>query len=143
MLHYNATGHRLRLFYNRLQWGTHVINLLWTIYLGLLGTASLGYLLKGKYTTTLGKIDFVVSVITWIGLLGYVKHIQWLNPLTWKVITISGLLWEILFGMLLKDHQGEEILAEISIRKRRLLMFVTLVLTLGPLYYGLFRYSFG
>ncbi|WP_429350773.1 hypothetical protein [Paenibacillus sp. 4624] len=120
-----------------------MINLLWTIYLGLLGTASLGYLLKGKYTTTLGKIDFVVSVITWIGLLGYVKHIQWLNPLTWKVITISGLLWEILFGMLLKDHQGEEILAEISIRKRRLLMFVTLVLTLGPLYYGLFRYSFG
>ena len=117
MLHYNATGHRLRLFYNRLKWGTHVINLLWTIYL--------------------------VSVITWIGLLGYVKHIQWLNPLTWKVITIFGLLWEILFGMLLKDHQGKEILAEISLRKRRLLMFFTLVLILGPLYYGLFRYSFG
>ncbi|MBB6020199.1 hypothetical protein HNR77_001260 [Paenibacillus sp. JGP012] len=119
-----------------------MINLLWTIYLGLLGTASLGYLLKGKYKSIPGKIDFVVSVITWIGLLGYVKHIQWLNPLTWKVITISALLWDILFGMLLKDHQGEDILQEISIGKRRALMFVTLVLALGPLYYGLFRYSF-
>ncbi|MDQ0169294.1 hypothetical protein [Paenibacillus tundrae] len=119
-----------------------MINWLWTIYLGLLGTASLGYLLKGKYGTTLGKIDFVVSVITWFGLLGYVKHIQWLNPLAWKVITISALLWDILFAMLLKDHQGEDLLEEFSIGKRRWLMLVTLVITLAPLYYGLFRYSF-
>lgn len=72
-----------------------MINWLWTIYLGLLGTASLGYLLKGKYRSRHGKIDFVVSVVTWIGLLGYVKQIQMLNPGTWKVITLAALLWEI------------------------------------------------
>ncbi len=104
MLHYNATGRWLRLFYNRLKWGTHVI-----------------------------VMDDILD---------YLEQHPWLNPLTWKVLTISGLVWEILFGMQLKDHQGEEILAEISLSKRRLLMFVTLVLTLGPLYYGLFRYSF-
>ncbi|MEK4524845.1 hypothetical protein CXK86_24085 [Paenibacillus sp. BGI2013] len=117
-------------------------HVLWTIYLGLLGTASLSYLIKGKYKSKLSKIDFVVSVITWIGLLGYVTETAILNPSLWKFITVAALLWDVLFAMLLKDNEGEEILDGLPIMTRRVWMLITLVIAIGPLYYGLFRYAF-
>ncbi|MEC0128269.1 hypothetical protein [Paenibacillus pabuli] len=117
-------------------------NFLWTIYLGLLGTASLAYLLKGKYKTTLGKIDFVVSVMTWIGLLGFVTETDILNSTVWKMVTVTAFLWDLSFAMFLKDYEGEEILEELPIVTRRLWMLLTFVILMGPLYYGLIRYSF-
>lgn len=117
-------------------------HVLWTIYLGLLGTASLSYFLKGMYESKLSKIDFVVSVITWIGLLGYVTETAILNPAVWKFITMAALLWDLLFAMLLKDYEGKEILGGLPIMMRRVLMLITLVIGIGPLYYGLFRYAF-
>ncbi|MEK4662267.1 hypothetical protein MHH93_10235 [Priestia sp. FSL H7-0729] len=117
-------------------------HVLWTIYLGLLGTASLSYLIKGKYKSKLSKVDFVVSVMTWIGLLGYVTETAILNPSWWKVITVVALLWDVLFAMLLKDNEGEEILDGLPMMTRRVWMLITLVVAIGPLYYGLFRYAF-
>ncbi len=119
-----------------------MVHFLWTMYLGLLGTASLAFLLKGKYRSKLSKIDFVVSVITWIGLLGFVTETTILTPDLWKIVTVTAFLWDILFAMLLKDYEGQEILEDLPIVVRRVWMLITLVIMLGPLYYGLFRYSF-
>lgn len=119
-----------------------MVYFLWTMYLGLLGTASLAFLLKGKYKSKLSKIDFVVSVITWIGLLGFVTETTILTPAFWKIVTVTALLWDISFTMLLKDYEGEELLKELPIVVRRVWMLIILVIMIGPLYYGLFRYSF-
>ncbi len=119
-----------------------MVHFLWTMYLGLLGTSSLAFLLKGKYRSKLSKIDFVVSVITWIGLLGFVTDTTILTPAFWRIVTVAAILWDISFTMLLKDYEGQEILEDLPIVVRRVWMLVTLVIMIGPLYYGLFRYSF-
>ena len=103
---------------------------------------SLIYLLKGKYKSKLSKVDFVVSVITWIGLLGFVTETTILTPIFWKIVTVIAFLWDISFTMLLKDYEGKEILEELPIVVRRVWMLIILVIMIGPLYYGLFRYSF-
>jgi hypothetical protein len=38
-----------------------VATIFWTGYLGILGTVTIGYLIKRKFKTTLAKIDFVFS----------------------------------------------------------------------------------
>ncbi|HBU82639.1 MAG TPA: hypothetical protein DEF35_13540 [Paenibacillus sp.] len=120
----------------------YVVYFLWTMYLGLLGTASLAFLFKGKYKSKLSKIDFIVSVITWIGLLGFVTETTILTPAFWKIVTVIAFLWDISFTMLLKDYEDKEILEELPIAVRRVWMLITLVIMIGPLYYGLFKYSF-
>ncbi|TCN20425.1 hypothetical protein [Mesobacillus foraminis] len=116
---------------------------LWTIYLGLLATASLAFLIKGKYKTKLSKIDFVVSIIPWIGLFGYVTETAILNPAAWKIIGVAAFVWDLTFTMLLKGYEGEEILDEMPVLARRIWMLATFAVMVGPLYYGLFRYAFG
>ena len=66
-------------------------NIFWIIYLGLLGTAAIGFLIKGKYKTVLSKIDFIISIITWIA--GYLVTLQThpiLTPIIWKIVFLCG-----------------------------------------------------
>ncbi|RAI98304.1 hypothetical protein DET54_104361 [Paenibacillus pabuli] len=72
----------------------------------------------------------------------YVTENTILNPSVWKMVTVTALLWDISFTMLLKDYEGEAILEELPIVTRRIWMLITFVILMGPLYYGLFRYSF-
>ncbi|WP_226668169.1 hypothetical protein [Metabacillus litoralis] len=117
-------------------------NILWIIYLGLLGTAAIGFLIKGKYKTLLTKVDFIISVITWIGLFGYVTNIQLLTSLVWKIVFVGGITWDLIFGLFIEDHYESEELEEIPKTLRMVLTTIILVIFLGPLYYGLFHYAF-
>ncbi|OCA81664.1 hypothetical protein A8F94_22665 [Bacillus sp. FJAT-27225] len=114
----------------------------WTIYLGVLGTASIAFLIKGQYKTKLSKLDFVISIITWIGLFGFVTETDIFNQTAWKIITVAAFIWDFLFAMFLKGFDGEEILEELSPVKRKIWMLATFIIMLGPLYYGLFNYAF-
>ncbi|MCE4047654.1 MULTISPECIES: hypothetical protein [Bacillaceae] len=110
----------------------------WTIYIGLLGTAAIGFLIKGKYKTTLSKIDFALSVITWIGLFGFVTDTQIWTPLIWKIVFFVGLAWEILYGVFLNDHYGEEPEEDVPF----IIVIIFFIIFVGPLYYGLYSYAF-
>jgi hypothetical protein len=118
------------------------VNIFWTIYLGLLGTAAIGYLLKGKYKTLPAKIDFFISIITWLGLFGYVTNTAIWTPIVWKLVFIGGLLWDIIYGIFLNDYYGEDIDDDMPILAKRIVAGVILVIFVGPLYYGLYRYAF-
>ncbi|UII54327.1 hypothetical protein LS684_11575 [Cytobacillus spongiae] len=108
--------------------------MLWTIYLALLGTASIGFLLKGKYQTFKLKLDFIISVITWIGLFGFVTEIQILTPFIWKFIFFASLTWDVVYTVFfLNEFEEEEI--PLALRLSGLIILV-------PLYYGLFQYAF-
>ncbi len=115
-------------------------NIFWTVYLGLLATVAIGYLFKGKYKTVKEKLDFVMSIITWIGLFGYVTDIQILTPIVWKAVFVGGLLWDVTFSFLFKDWPSE--MNDIPLFFRNILVAITLVILLGPLYYGLYQYAF-
>ncbi|WP_426862532.1 hypothetical protein [Metabacillus sp. 113a] len=136
---YTAFGSRSH--YDRKQ-VDQVVHILWVIYLGILGTAAIGFLLKGGYKTNLFRLDFVISVITWIGLMGYVTDSNFFSPLLWKFVFFGGLLWDIIFSFKLKEINGEAIYEEIPKSARPLVIGGSLVVFLGPLYYGLFRYAF-
>ena len=117
-----------------------MIYIFWLIYLGVLGTAAIGLLIKGGYKTTAAKLDFVFSIITWIGLFGYVTNIQILTPLVWKFVFVIGLLWDIIFSF--KYVNKEETYEEIPKSIRPIIVGITLIVFVGPLYYGLFQYAF-
>ncbi|XQY93060.1 hypothetical protein ACNRWW_06600 [Metabacillus sp. HB246100] len=117
---------------------------LWIIYLGILGAAAIGFLLKGKYKTVYLKLDFVVSVITWIGLFGFVTDMNLLTPLVWKIVFVCALLWDVCFGILFNKMNGEDVeeMKELSLFAKRVITFFTMLVLLGPLYVGLFHYAF-
>ncbi|HWO76159.1 MAG TPA: hypothetical protein VNM69_09745 [Bacillus sp. (in: firmicutes)] len=117
-------------------------NIFWMIYLSLLGTVAVGYLLKGKYKTTLAKVDFIISIITWLGLFGYVTDTSMLTPLFWKFVFFGGLLWDFIYGVFLNDYYGEEIDQDIPVFVRHIITVIILVIFIGPLYYGLYQYAF-
>ncbi len=119
-----------------------MVDIFWMIYLGLLGTVAIGFLIKGKYKTVLAKMDFVMSIITWIGLFGYVTNTQILTPIVWKVVFLGGLLWDVIFSLFLNDYYGEEIDEELPTFLKYAITVVVLVIFVGPLYYGLYRYAF-
>lgn len=117
-------------------------DIFWLIYLGLLGTVAIGFLIKGKYKTAIAKLDFVISIITWIGLFGYVTNTQILTPIVWKVVFFGGLIWDITFSLFLHDYYGEEIDEEPPVLVKYMMIIIVLVIFVGPLYYGLYRYAF-
>jgi hypothetical protein len=117
-----------------------MIYIFWLIYLGILGTTAIGFLIKGEYKTKAAKVDFVFSVITWIGLFGYVTNNQILTPLVWKCVFVIGLLWDIIFSF--KYVNKEEAYEEIPPSIRPIVIGITLIIFVGPLYYGLFQYAF-
>ncbi|TCS68391.1 hypothetical protein [Effusibacillus lacus] len=110
-------------------------NFWWIVYLGILGTAAIGMFLKGMFKTTVAKLDFLTSVITWIGLFGYITKIQIFTPIVWKVVFIGGLLWDVIFAFFFVQHLVEDE-GELPLALR---VFSLLLLT--PLYYGLYQYA--
>ncbi|MFD4820346.1 hypothetical protein [Peribacillus butanolivorans] len=117
-------------------------HIFWMIYLGILGTAAIGFLIKGAYKTSLAKMDFVISIITWIGLFGYITKTSILTPLVWKFVFVGSLLWDIIFSFMIKDYNSDKKAEELPDSISKLLTGITLVVCLGPLYYGLFKYAF-
>jgi len=115
-------------------------NIFWSIYLALLASVALGDFFKGKYKTVGAKIDFLVCIITWLGLFGYVTNIQIFTPIVWKVIFVGGLLWDVTFAFLFKDYPAE--IQDIPLFVRNIIVVIILVIFIGPLYYGLYRYAF-
>ncbi|MTH54984.1 hypothetical protein GKZ89_16395 [Bacillus mangrovi] len=119
-----------------------MIHILWVIYLGIIGTAAIGYLLKGGYKTNLLRLDFIISVVTWIGLMGYVTGTSFWTPLVWKIIFFGGLFWDIFFSFKIRNEKGDFVYEEIPKNARPIVFGLSFLVFLGPLYYGLFRYAF-
>ncbi|PLT35922.1 hypothetical protein [Bacillus sp. V5-8f] len=116
-------------------------NLLWTVYLALLATVTIGFLIKGKYKTFLEKIDFFISIFTWIGLFGYVTDTQILTPAVWKAVFIGALIWDISFTVFFNKLYQEET-EGIPVHVQKMISAISLVILIGPMYYGLFHYAF-
>ncbi|MED3729380.1 hypothetical protein [Priestia filamentosa] len=116
-----------------------MVEIFWHVYLGLLGTAAIGFLIKGE-KTLFYMVDFIISIFTWLGLFGYVTHTIMFTPFVWKLVFVGGLIWDIVFS-LIKGVRNEE-LEGIPTSIRFILMLVTTFILLGPLYYGLFNYAF-
>ncbi|MFE8699540.1 hypothetical protein ACFYKX_02760 [Cytobacillus sp. FJAT-54145] len=112
-----------------------IADILWTIYLGILGTSAISFLVKRKYTTYKTKLDFIISVITWFGLFGYVTDLNFFSPFFWKIVFVIGLLWDILFTIFFLHEYEEEEELPLPFRFFGLLI-------IAPLYYGLFMYAF-
>ncbi|NKE04376.1 MULTISPECIES: hypothetical protein [Mesobacillus] len=117
---------------------------LWIIYLGFLGTTAIWFLLKGKYKNKITRTDFVISIITWFGLFGYVTETPMLIPLVWKIVFVFGLLWDVIFTVFFADRfaadfgfdeDEEEEPMPLAARLSGLIFVV-------PLYYGIFHYAF-
>lgn len=117
-----------------------MIYIFWLIYLGILAIAAIGILIKAGYKTKADKLDFLFSIITWIGLFGYVTDNQILTPLVWKFVFVCGLLWDVIFGF--KKFQEEASYKEIHESIRLVIFGFTLIILIGPLYFGLFNYAF-
>lgn len=116
-------------------------DILWTIYLGILGAALIGLLIQRKYKTIPTKIDFVISVITWIGLFGYVTETQILTQAVWKFVFFGGLAWDFVYGIFFNDYAKEE-MDDIPVHLRYVFFGLSFLFFVGPLYYGLFKYAF-
>ncbi len=113
----------------------------WFIYAAFLGTATIGFIFHSGPLNFPVKFDLAVSVITWIGLFGFVTQNQIFDPIVWKVVFFAGLTWDIIFAFTLKkqvEHEREEVADSAG----TFFVVVSTVLFLGPLYYGLFQYAF-
>ncbi|MFC7370848.1 hypothetical protein ACFQPF_04100 [Fictibacillus iocasae] len=123
------------------------MDFLWIVYLGFLATSVIAFLIQGKYNTIRTKADFLVSVITWVGLFGYVTETPFLTPLVWKAVFVFAILWDITFTFIFGDYEygyAEKGKSKPYGRKEMLplwskLFGISLIL---PLYYGLYQYAF-
>lgn len=117
-----------------------MIEIFWLCYLGFLAIAAIGIFLKDGYKTSFGKIDFVFSFITWIGLFCYVTNQQFLPLVVWKFVFIFGLLFDVVFGY---KKFNEELRYESAPLYVKLAIFgIMSFILIGPLYVGLFNYAF-
>jgi len=116
-----------------------MIDIFWLCYLGILAITAFVILIKVGYKTTFGILDFVFSIITWIGLFGYVTNNQILTPIVWQFVFVSGLLMDFVFGFK-KFNEGVN---DDEPQSVKLIIFgITFIILLGPLYFGLFNYAF-
>ncbi|NYE05793.1 polyferredoxin [Bacillus niacini] len=117
-----------------------MIDILWYCYLAFLAIAAIAILITG-YRKTFGILDFVISVITWIGLFGYVTNTEILSPLLWKFVFVFGLFWDVYFSL---KKFNEEVKDDDDTPQAIKLVFIEipLIIFIGPLYFGLFNYAF-
>ena len=116
-----------------------MIDIFWLCYLGILAITAFVILIKVGYKTTYGILDFVFSIVTLIGLFGYVTNNQILTPIVWQFVFVSGLIMDFVFGFK-KFNEGVNDDEPQSIK---LIIFgITFIILLGPLYFGLFNYAF-
>ena len=108
----------------------------WHLYAALLGTSTIGFLIHGGQKPFMVKIDLFVSIVTWMGLFGYVTNNDFLMPLVWKLVFFGALLWDIVFSLTMRRH-----FAASQAPGTAGTVILTVVL-LAPLYYALFHYAF-
>ncbi|MFJ6276610.1 hypothetical protein [Bacillus thuringiensis] len=109
--------------------------MLWKIYLVIVAMLAIISLVRGMFQTPIQKFDFVVSIITWIGLLGFVFDIQILTSIVWKCIFLFSVIWTLtaVFVFRLYEERDEPL--------PFIFKLIGIIPTL-PLYYGLYQYAF-
>jgi hypothetical protein len=115
---------------------------LWVTYLGFLGTTAIWFLIKGKYKNNITRFDFVVSIITWLGLFGFVTETEMLVPLVWKMVFIFGLLWDAVFTIFFAERFAGDFGFDEDEEPMPLAARLGGLITVAPLYYGIFQYAF-
>ena len=108
--------------------------MLWKIYLVIVAMLAIISLVRGMFQTPIQKFDFVVSIITWIGLFGFVFDIQILTPIVWKCIFLFSVIWTLtaVFVFRLYEERDEPL--------PFIFKLIGIIPTL-PLYYGLYQYA--
>lgn len=119
-----------------------MIHTFWVIYLGLAGVSLVDLFLKSRGNTAAVKMECAISLITWVGLFGYVTNNPILTPLIWKFVFIGALLWDILFTVQRKSREGDVELNGMPKLNKKTVSLLLPVVTIFPLYYGLFHYAF-
>jgi hypothetical protein len=115
---------------------------LWLMYLGFMGTTAIWFLIKGKYKNNVTRLDFIISMITWFGLFGYVTGTEMLTPIVWKIVFILGLLWDVLFTIFFADRFAGDFGLEEDEKEMPIGAKLSGLLFILPLYYGIFQYAF-
>lgn len=115
---------------------------LWIIYLGFMGTTAIWFLIKGKYKNHMTRLDFVISIITWFGLFGFVTEIEMLNPLFWKIVFFFGLLWDVIFTIFFAERFSRDFGLEEDEEPMPLAAKLSGLIFVFPLYYGIYHYAF-
>ncbi|MDQ0228680.1 hypothetical protein [Metabacillus niabensis] len=117
-----------------------MLDILWYCYLGFLAIAAIGILITG-YKKPFAILDFIISIITWIGLFGYVTNKPILFPFVWKIVFVAGLLWDVYFSF---KKFNEEVNDDDETPKsiKFCIIGITFIILIGPLYFGLFHYAF-
>jgi hypothetical protein len=119
-----------------------MVEFLWLMYLGFMGTTAIWFLIKGKYKNIVTRIDFVISIFTWFGLFGYVTSVEMLNPLIWKLVFILGLLWDLVFTLFFAERFAGDFGLEEEEGKMPFGAKLSGLVFIIPLYYGIFQYAF-
>ncbi|RSD24433.1 hypothetical protein [Mesobacillus subterraneus] len=116
---------------------------MWLMYLGFMGTTAIWFLIKGKYKNKITKLDFIISIITWLGLFGYVTDTEMLTPLVWKIVFFGGLLWDVVFTIFFAERFADDFgFEDEGYEPMPLAAKLSGLIFIAPLYYGIFRYAF-
>lgn len=111
---------------------------LWTIYLGVLGLSLVAYVKEEwrKYTV-LGFIDFLISIVTWIGLFSFVTGQTIFTQDVWRIVFVLGLCWDVA-GSLFFPHK----LTSREMEDGPFFLRFASLLFIFPLYYGIYQLAF-
>ncbi|HDX9612598.1 TPA: hypothetical protein ROY01_003691 [Bacillus toyonensis] len=109
--------------------------MLWKIYLVIVAILAIISLIRGMFQTPIQKFDFVVSIITWIGLFGFVFDVEILNSIVWKCIFVFSIIWTLSAVFILRLYEEENESLPFVFK------LIGIIPTL-PLYYGLYQYAF-
>ncbi|QWU43609.1 hypothetical protein [Bacillus sp. NP247] len=109
--------------------------MLWKIYLVIVAILAITSLVRGMFQTPIQKFDFVVSIITWIGLFGFVFDVQILTPIVWQCIFVFSIIWTLTAVFVLRLYEEKDDQLPFIFK------LIGIIPTL-PLYYGLYQYAF-
>lgn len=84
-----------------------MIHILWVIYLGIVGTNTIFSILRGEYKTRLAKIDLLFTIVSFIGLFGFITNHIIFTLSFWKVFFVFLIIWEIWYSFIyFRREQG-------------------------------------
>ncbi|WP_237981623.1 hypothetical protein [Bacillus thuringiensis] len=109
--------------------------MLWKIYLVIVAILAITSLVRGMFQTPIQKFDFVVSIITWIGLFGFVFDVQILTLIVWQCIFVFSIIWTLTAVFVLRLYEEKDDQLPFIFK------LIGIIPTL-PLYYGLYQYAF-
>ncbi|HDR7913320.1 hypothetical protein [Bacillus pretiosus] len=109
--------------------------MLWKVYLVIVAILTITPLVRGMYQTPIQKFDFVLTIIMWIGLFGFVFDAEILTPLVWKCIFVFSVSWTLSAVFVLRLYEEKDDSLPFIFK------LIGIIPTL-PLYYGLYQYAF-